>query len=53
MFINNIKIENFKGITSPIEINDINKNNILIYGDNGSGKSSVYSALQLTCYFNR
>lgn len=42
--INSIHINNFKffGISKPIELNG---KNLLLYGENGSGKSSIYNAL--------
>ncbi len=42
--IKSIKINNFKFFTEQPYI-EINGKNILLYGENGSGKSSVYWAL--------
>ncbi len=53
MFIQNIKIEKFKGFSDTVEINDMADKSLLIYGENGSGKSSLYEALRLTMYYNR
>lgn len=42
--IKSIRINNFKffGVSKPIELNG---KNLLLYGENGSGKSSIYNAL--------
>ena len=42
--IQSLKINNFKFFRdeNPIEFND---NNLLLYGENGSGKSSIYWSL--------
>ncbi|WP_305156560.1 AAA family ATPase [uncultured Muribaculum sp.] len=53
MFIENIKIEKFKGFSSAVEVNNMKDMNLLIYGENGSGKSSLYEAIRLTMYYNR
>lgn len=42
--LNNIKIKNFKAFQNEQVIN-LDNNNLLIYGKNGSGKSSIYWAL--------
>lgn len=42
--IKSITIQNFKFFQSP-ETFELNDNNLLLYGENGSGKSSVYWAL--------
>lgn len=42
--IKSIQIENFKYFHSAFPI-DVNSRNLLVYGENGSGKSSVYWAL--------
>lgn len=39
--INKIEIENFKFFRHVFTI-DVSRNNILLYGENGSGKSSIY-----------
>lgn len=44
--ITNITIDNFKGYYSKKEINLPNGENLLIYGENGSGKSSLFTALK-------
>jgi len=44
--INSIKFQNYKFFYDLFEL-PINGENILLYGENGSGKSSVYKALEL------
>ena len=39
-----ITIQNFKFFQTPERL-ELNSNNLLLYGENGSGKSSVYWAL--------
>jgi energy-coupling factor transporter ATP-binding protein EcfA2 len=43
--IKKISIQNFKFFQQPIEFNLTNGNHLLLYGENGSGKSSLYWAL--------
>ena len=43
--ITKLKISNYKFFCGDFEL-DCNANNVLIYGENGSGKSSVYRALE-------
>jgi DNA sulfur modification protein DndD len=45
--INSIEIENFRGFSSK-EIFDLNKPKILVYGPNGSGKTSFCEALEFS-----
>lgn len=45
-YIRKITIENFRGITEKEEIELENNKSLLIYGDNGSGKSSIIDALE-------
>lgn len=47
-----IKITHFKAFERNFSI-DFNKKNFLAYGDNGSGKSSLYQALILALDYNR
>ncbi|MDY0082728.1 MAG: AAA family ATPase, partial [Ignavibacteriaceae bacterium] len=42
--LNKIEISNFKVFQEPIEIK-VDKKNLLIFGENGTGKSSIYWAL--------
>jgi hypothetical protein len=42
--INQINIQNFKFFHHPVKF-DLNGSNLLLYGENGSGKSSLYWAL--------
>ncbi len=49
MKIKNIKLENFK-FHHNLEF-DIKNQNCLIYGENGTGKSSIYKALYSNFYF--
>ena len=49
-----IEINNFKAFTSRIAlIPTANRKNLLIYGENGSGKSSIYEAMRLVFYHKR
>jgi hypothetical protein len=50
MKITNLKLENFK-FHQKLEF-DI-QNNLLIYGENGTGKSSIYEALRSNLYINK
>lgn len=50
--IKTIKIENFKAHKNLDAIDLTNKQNILIYGENGAGKSSIYEALKI-CFFKQ
>ena len=43
--INKIKIQNFKFFQQPLEFDFDNGKHLLLYGENGSGKSSLYWAL--------
>jgi len=47
--INSIKISGIRGIKHPLELN-LNKKSILVYGDNGSGKSSITDAFEWFYY---
>ena len=48
MKITKIEIKNFKAFRGPYEIDLGEKgNNLLLYGENGSGKTSLYKALEL------
>ena len=45
--ITKIEIKNFKAFRGPDEIDlGENGNNLLLYGENGSGKTSLYEALK-------
>ena len=47
MRIKDIKIKNFRAFPKPYQINLYNAGkNLLVYGENGSGKSSLYLALK-------
>lgn len=49
-----IEITNFKAFKSRIAlIPTVKRKNLLIYGENGSGKSSIYEALRLVFYHKR
>jgi len=51
MKIKEIEIRNFKALASTYKINLTNScKNLLIYGENGSGKSSLCQALQMFLY---
>lgn len=43
--VTRLKISNYKFFAGDFEL-DCNANNVLIYGENGTGKSSVYRALE-------
>lgn len=45
--MNNIKISSFKAFKDDIEIALPNGKNLLLYGENGSGKSSLYMAFKI------
>lgn len=47
--INSIKISGIRGIKNSLELN-LNKKSILVYGDNGSGKSSITDAFEWFYY---
>jgi chromosome segregation ATPase len=44
--MNSIEIRKFKAFKDKIIVNFENKN-LLIYGENGSGKTSIYEAIKL------
>lgn len=50
--MNILTLENFKAFASKVNINFSHKNAI-IYGENGSGKSSIYEAIKLWFYTNK
>ena len=45
-----IKLKNFKAFESEIELKNPQAKNILLFGENGSGKSSIYEALRYVFY---
>jgi len=47
-----IKINHFKAFKDSIEVH-FNDESLLIYGDNGMGKSSIYDALKVIFYWQR
>lgn len=47
--INSVHISGIRGIKDPLELN-LNKKSILLYGDNGSGKSSITDAFEWYYY---
>lgn len=47
-----LTLENFKAFLSKVDI-DFNSKNAMIYGENGSGKSSIYEAIKLWFYTDR
>lgn len=47
--INSIKINGLRGVKEPLELN-LNKKSILIYGDNGTGKSSLTDTFEWFFY---
>ena len=50
--MNKLYIEDFKAFSESIEIDLGNCKNLLIYGENGSGKSSIYEALRYSLLKN-
>lgn len=50
MKVNELEIEGFRGIRKNIKINLTPERSILIYGDNGSGKSSIADAFEWFYY---
>lgn len=50
--MNKLYLKNFKAFFNPVEI-DFDSKNALIYGENGSGKSSIYEAIRLWFYTNK
>lgn len=44
--INNLKFEHFKAFREPAEL-VLDGKNVLVYGENGAGKSSLYQALKI------
>jgi len=50
--IKKIKINNFKAFNEEFVLNLENKN-LLVYGDNGTGKSSLYEAFKIGCFKKR
>ena len=45
--MHNLTLENFKAFQHRLELNCPNGENVLIYGENGSGKTSLYEAFRL------
>lgn len=53
MIINKLKLKNFRSYENEVEFNftpDGDKNIVLIGGENGSGKSSIFEAIKLCIY---
>ena len=50
--IDSIKVERFKAFKDETVFN-IGKHNLLIYGENGAGKSSLYDALKVVFFYKR
>lgn len=44
--ISKINISNYKAYSAPAELNNADGKNMLIYGENGSGKTSLFHALK-------
>jgi energy-coupling factor transporter ATP-binding protein EcfA2 len=48
--IQSIKLKNFRGATAPLEINfDTNKSITMIFGENGTGKSTIVDGIDFVC----
>jgi len=50
--IEQLKIEKFKAFKHETVLN-IEKRNLLVYGENGAGKSSLFDALKLVFFYQR
>ena len=50
--INQLKLENFKAFRDAAEMS-LDGKNVLVYGENGAGKSSLYQALKIIFHRNR
>ena len=50
--INHLKLEHFKAFKEPAEM-ALDGKNVLIYGENGAGKSSLYQALKIIFHRDR
>ena len=50
--INNLKLEHFKAFREPAEL-VLDGKNVLVYGENGAGKSSLYQALKIIFHRKR
>ena len=50
--IDNLKLEHFKAFRDPVELAFDGKN-VLVYGENGAGKSSLYQALKIIFHRKR
>lgn len=48
--MNNLKVNHFKCFDSQVELNLFDNNNLLLYGENGAGKSSLFEAIKLVFY---
>ena len=51
--MNKLNIDNCKAFISPLSYECSDKTNILVYGENGSGKSSIYEAVKLFYFHER
>ena len=50
--IDRFEIESFKAFKDATSF-DLEGRSLLVYGENGAGKSSVYEALKLTFFYQR
>lgn len=50
--INHLRLEHFKAFRDPAEMT-LDGKNVLVYGENGAGKSSLYQALKIIFHRNR
>lgn len=51
--IEKLRIENFRGATCPVEIEfDTSKTAVMIFGENGTGKSTIVDAIDFVCNGN-
>lgn len=49
----NLKVDNFKAFCKALELDSPNNENVLIYGENGSGKTSIFEAFHLFYFRNK
>lgn len=50
--MNKLELKNFKAFHNPLLI-DIDNKNILLSGENGSGKTSIYEAIKFVFFYDR
>lgn len=48
--MNKLRIKNFKAFRNELDTIEFNGKNLLLYGDNGSGKSSLFEAIRIVFF---